>query len=183
MAQLFWDANNRPPRLVLRGSGVTLGEIDALEPRQWTNSDASFALTLKQHLLSSSFVTVTSEGEADAVILVDEDGAVEKPSLLSMLSPEDILRFCRCSLMPRNWNSLRAMLASSASRTRSVDERRGSPAAPDGIFATFAHIFLSFGNLERAVRRAIAEGRNKEAVDRLFGRKFDSVRRLVGTDF
>jgi hypothetical protein len=50
---------------------------------------------------------------------------------------------------------------------------------PQGFFGTFAHLFLSFGNLERAVRRALADGRPKEAIDRLFGRKFDSVRRLV----
>ena len=35
-----------------------------------------------------------------------------------------------------------------------------------GIFGTFAHVF-SFGNLERAVRRALGQGRHKEAVDRV----------------
>ena len=48
-----------------------------------------------------------------------------------------------------------------------------------GIFGTFAHVYLSFGNLQRTVRQALAEGRHKEAVDRLFGKKFDSLGRLV----
>jgi len=179
-ARAFWDATNRSPRLVLRGSGVTLGEIDTLESGQLTTLDDVLATQLKGHLLSSSFVTVAVEGEPDAVVLVDEEGAVDKPSLLSTLSPDEILRF---------WSLLtdaqkQEFFESHAGRLGDdelalwMGDRAALP-THHGIFGTFAHVFLSFGNLERAVRRALAEGRHKEAVDRLFGRKFDSVRRLV----
>ena len=157
-----------------------LGEIDPLESRELTTLDAGLALALKEHLLSSSFVTVAVVGEPDAVVLVDEDGAIDKPSLLATLSPDDILRF---------WS-----LLTDAQKQEFFESHAGelsdhelalwmgdSAARPTehGIFGTFAHVFLSFGNLERAVRRALGEGRQKEAVDRLFGRKFDSVLRLV----
>ena len=49
----------------------------------------------------------------------------------------------------------------------------------DSLFTTFAEIYIAFGNLERAVETALADNREKEAVDRLFGGKFDSLRRLV----
>ncbi len=180
IALACWDATGRSPALVLRGSGVTLGEIDPLESRELTTLDTGIANALKEHLLSSSFVTVAVVGEPDAVVLVDEDGAIDKPSLLATLSPDDILRF---------WS-----LLTDAQKQEFFESHAGelsdqelalwmgdSAARPTehGIFGTFAHVFLSFGNLERAVRRALGEGRQKEAVDRLFGRKFDSVRRLV----
>ena len=180
IARAFWDASGRSPALILRGSGVVLGQIDPLEPRQSTTLADGLADALKEHLLSSSFVTVTVAGEPDAVVLVDEDGAIDKPSLLATLSPDEILRF---------WS-----LLTDAQKQEFFESHAGelndqelalwmgdAAARPTehGIFGTFAHVFLSFGNLERAVRRALGQGRHKEAVDRVFGRKFDSVRRLV----
>jgi hypothetical protein len=56
-------------------------------------------------------------------------------------------------------------------------ERR--PEVADSFFITFTEVYVSFGNLQRTVRKALAEGREREAVDRLFGQKFDSLRRLL----
>jgi len=175
-----WDADTPSPPLLVRGGGVPLGEIGPLGPRQATLVGATFAARLKDHLLSSSFVTVAVEGEPDAVVLVDEEGGVDKPPLLATLSADEILRF---------WSLLTDAQKKEFFETHAGalddDERAlwigGSPSLPfeAGIFGTFAHVYLSFGNLERAVRNALEERRHKEAVDRLFGRKFDSLRRLV----
>jgi hypothetical protein len=179
-ATAYWDREAEPPTLTILGAGVKLGELAGLPPRAWQRVDRVLASALGQHLLSSSFVKVAVDAEEDATILVDEDGAVDKPSLLSTLSPADILRF---------WS-----LLTDAQKQEFFEEHAGeldndelrlwlgrSLSMPEGqgMFGTFAHIFLSFGNLERAVRRALEEGRPKEAVDRVFGRQFDSVRKLL----
>ena len=180
IAHAFWDASVVSPVLVLRGSGVMLGQIDSLEPRQSTTLSGELADALKEHLLSSSFVTVAVTGEPDAVVLVDEDGAIDKPSLLTTLSPDEILRFWSLltDAQKQEFFESHAGELSDQELALWMGDAAARP-TEDGIFGTFAHVFLSFGNLERAVSRALAEGRHKEAVDRLFGRKFDSVRRLV----
>jgi hypothetical protein len=179
-AVAFWDSASDSPRLTLEGSGVKLGEIGPFAPRQTLSLDPPLAHRLKEHLLSSSFVTVCVDNAPDSVILVVEDGAVDKPSLMSTISADEILRY---------WSLLSDAQKQEFFETHAGqlnDEERemwlGGPARPpaaDGIFGTFAHAYLSFGNLERAVRRALSEGRRKEAVDRLFGKKFDSLRSLV----
>jgi len=179
VATAFWDADSASPRLAIRGAGVLLGELAPIEPQQPVMADAEFSKRLREHLLSSAFVTVAVEGEADATILVDEIGALDKPSLLATLSPQEILQY---------WS-----LLTDAQKQEFIEIHAGElgdeelhrwmggtdvGAAGQGIFGTFAHLYLSFGNLERTVRRALSEGRPKEATDRLFGKKFDSLRKL-----
>lgn len=176
----FWDHTAVSPTLALRGSGVALGVINPLSPRIATVVDSSIAPKMQEHLVSSSFVTVLVEGEAEAVIVVEELSATDKPSLLSTITPEEILRY---------WSLLTDAQKQEFLETHAGDldddqkawigtgVNVGDPT--DGIFGTFAHIYLSFGSLERTVRFALREGRLKEAVDRLFSKKFDSVRRLV----
>jgi hypothetical protein len=179
-AKAFWDATKRSPRLVIRGSGVKLGDIEPLDSQQWTAIDAGIAARLREHLLSSSFVTVAVDGEPEATILVDEEGAVDKPSLLSTLSPEDILQFWSLLTDAQKQEFFETHIGELGDHELTLWMRdTKAPATQPGLFGTFAHVFLSLGNLERAVRRALADGRRKEATDRLFGRKFDSVRRLV----
>ena len=176
----LWDSNEDSPRLVIRGTGVTLGEIEPLTSRQLTAVNGKLAENLREYLVTSSFVSVCLEGAPDAVILVEEESAIDKPSLLSTLSPEEILRY---------WS-----LLSDAQKQEFFETHAGElndeelarwmtdavvQSREKGIFGTFAHVYLSFGNLERTVRKALEQGRHKEAVDRLFGKKFDSLRRLV----
>jgi hypothetical protein len=180
-ARALWDAEGSSPRLIIRATGVTLGEIEPLESRKLTVLDQELAERLKERLLSSSFVTVAVEGAPDAIVLVDEEASTDKPSLLSTITPDEILRFWslltdaqKQEFFETHADELgddQVALWIGADATRLVGQ--------DGIFGKFAHVYLSFGNLERAVRRALAAGRQKEAVDRLFGRKFDSLRRFV----
>jgi hypothetical protein len=179
-ARAFWDTPSSSPRLIIRATGVTLGEIEPLEAQRLTTLKSALADQLKAHLMSSSFVTVAIEGEADAVILVDEEGAIDKPSLLTTLSPEEILRFWSLltDAQKQEFFESHAGELDDEELARWMGDGATHP-HEDSIFGTFAHVYLSFANLERAVRQALAESRHKEAVDRLFGKKFDSVRRLV----
>jgi hypothetical protein len=181
IAEGFWDASTFSPILLLRGSGVQIGAIGPLAPRSPTNLDDDSGSRLKEHLLSSSFVTVVVEGEADAIVLVDEDGAIDKPSILATLSADEILRYWSLltDAQKQEFFESHAAELSDPELAMWIGNTEIRPSEV-GMFGTFAHIFLSFKNLERTVRAALAEGRRKEAVDRLFGRKFDSVFRLVG---
>jgi hypothetical protein len=159
---------------------VKLGDIEPLHSRQWTVIDADIAARLREHLLSSSFVAVAVHGEPEATILVDEEGAVDKPSLLSTLSPEDILQFWSLLTDAQKQEFFETHIGELGDHELTLWMRDiKAPMTQQGFFGTFAHVFVSFGNLERAVRRALVDGRRKEATDRLFGRKFDSVRRLI----
>jgi hypothetical protein len=179
-ARAFWDANEPSPHLTILASGVALGTIDPLQPRQLAILESNLADRLKEQLLTSSFVTVAVEDSVDAVILVDEEGAVDKPSLLATLSPDEILRFWSLltDAQKQEFFESHAGELSDDELDLWIGKRVRRPHEP-GMFGTFAHTYLSFGNLERTVRYALEEGRHKEAVDRLFGQKFDSLRRLV----
>ncbi len=179
-ARALWDANAPSPVLRLRAAGVPLGSIGPMEPRAWIILPPEIAEPLKDHLRSSSFLTVAVEGEADAVILVDEQGATHKPSLLTTLTPDEILRYWSL-LSPEQKQEFLEEHADTLDDPELalwIGEAAQRP-AESGFFGTFAHIYLSFGNLERAVRNALENDRPKEAIDRLFGRKFDSLRHLV----
>src|SRR5690606_1012700 len=49
----------------------------------------------------------------------------------------------------------------------------------DTVFDRFAGFFHAFGCLERGVRAALDDGREKEANYRLFGKKYDSLGSLL----
>ena len=159
---------------------MALGQLGPLAPRTpWPLGDAD-AERLKQHLVSSSFVAVQIAGEADATILVEEEGALDKPSLLARLPPEEILRYWslltddqKAEFFDEHAGDL------NDEEIRQVDWSSEDPAVGSIFFAAFAHVYLSFGNLERAIRKALAAGRHKEALDRLFGKRFDTLKRLV----
>lgn len=176
----IWDDQKQSPSLTIAGSGVLLGQLGPLKPRALSQLDDTAAERLKQHLISSSFVTVQIAGEADATILVEEEGALDKPSLLARLPPEEILRY---------WS-----LLTDDQKAEFFEEHAGelndeefakwtglvkAPRLDHSFFAAFAHVYLSFGNLERSIRKALAAGRHKEALDRLFGKRFDTLKRLV----
>lgn len=177
--QVLWDAPGDSPVLTLKGSGVPIAKVGPLPSGELVALDGTAAARLQQHLKSSSFVTVVVDEAPDATVLVEEEGAVDKPSLLARLPPEEILRYW--SLLTDDQKSefiVEHLDELDDEQTRTWIPGAAMPHA-QSMFATFAHVYLSFGNLERAVRKALDAVRTKEAVDRLFGRKFDSLNRLV----
>ena len=104
-----------------------------------------------------------------------------RPSLLFDLSPADILRY---------WSLLTAAQRAAFLEARAPElALRGEGAAlvsryvplPQGqtFFDRFAGMFLAFGNLERSVRAALSEKRDREAAYRVFGQKYDSLGSLL----
>jgi hypothetical protein len=181
-SRCYWDDSHESSPLTLLAHGVELATIPALACREWVLGPAALTLALAESLKTSSFVTVRiGDSGAEAQILVNETNMTHKPSLMATLSAADILRYWSL-LTPDQKNEFLEERAQELVSDPEIAmwlaaERR--PMVTDTFFTTFAEVFLSFGNLERTVRAALVAKREREAVDRLFGRKFDSMRRLI----
>jgi hypothetical protein len=179
-ANSFWDHVSPSPPLTLLAHGVELGRLDPLAARKWVDCPTELNDAIKHELRSSAFITVRIDGEEDALILVDEEDMIYKPSLISSLTVADILRYWSFLSVEQKKEFLEE-------HAEAFDDhevamwlgRNPTYEKSDSLFTTFAEIYIAFGNLERSVNAALAEGGEKEAVDRLFGGKFDSLRRLV----
>lgn len=180
-ARVLWDQPERSPALGIHAQGTPLFDVGPLPSRKWTHLAAAQAEALKGILASTSLLTVEVEGSQPAIILVQEEGMVKKPPILLNLSVSDILR-CWASLTPEQKALLYEVRYEEIAKVASAL----LPAKPLGrtetesVFDAFAGIFHAFASLERKVLDALRAGREKEAVHLLFGRKYDSLPRLLG---
>ena len=180
IAACYWDSTMDSPSLTLFSHGVEVAKLDRVGPRTWMDLDPTASAAIAKALISGSFITVHIEGEPDAQILVEEEQLAHKPSLMARVTAADILRYWALLTADQKKEFLEehADAFDDPEVALWLGDRRSLPDA-DSFFAPFAEVYFSFGNLQRAVRDALAAGRTKEAVDRLFGRKFDSLRRLI----
>ena len=102
-----------------------------------------------------------------------------RPSILSELSPEEILEY---------WSLLSAeQRAAFIERHGAFDEkleglpaaRRGSAEAGGTLFDRFAGVFHAFGCLRRHMEESLADERYDDAEMRLLGAKYDSLPELL----
>ena len=179
-ASCFWDETRPSPPLMLLSHGGGLAELQPLPPREWVALSVDVAGRIATALQSGSFLTVRIANEPDAQILVEEEQMTHKPSLMARVTAADILRYWSLLTPEQKKEFLEehADAFDDPELAMWLGEKR-PVSDSDTFFSTFAAVYLSFGNLQRAVRTAIAAGRQREAVERLFGRKFDSLRRLI----
>src|SRR5262249_3312066 len=145
----------------------------------WTALPSEHARALGDVLRSTSFLTVKAPGEVPATIVVQEEGMAQKPPILLNLTVSDILR-CWAALTPEQ----RAVLLEErylelAGRMSALGSKPLGRLEPASLFDAFAGIFYAFSSLERRVLVALQAGREKEVVYLLFGKKYDSLPRLV----
>lgn len=178
-ARAFWDRSEKSPVLHIEAQGSPLFDVGPLPSRKWTDLAAEQAHALAEILPSTSLLSVRVDGEEPATILVQEDGMAQKPSILLNLTVSDILR-CWAALTPEQ----RAIL---------LEERYLELAGPvsglvskplgrletGGLFDAFAGMFHAFSSLERRILGALAAQRENEVVYLLFGKKYDSLPRLL----
>lgn len=186
-AEALWNGSGPSPRLHLDAQGAPLFDLTALSPETPAKLTEEQAAELRRVLAFTSFLTVRIDGEDDAVILVQEEGMAAKPSILLNLSVAEILRYWaelndtqKAALLEEHYGRLVPSLSALMPKaTLGALDR-------ESIFDTFAGIFHAFGTLERDVWRALEDGREKEAVYRILGRKHDSlphlVERVLGAD-
>ena len=135
-------------------------------------------------LASTSFVEAriqTPSGPRAWRVLVREEGMTHKPSLLTLLTPEEILEY---------WS-----LLTESQKQAFLDERlepdealfglgtpspRPSPESIQTVFDRFAGIFHAFEQLSNWVDEKLTQDREAEVTARLFGKKYDSLPVLLG---
>ena len=135
-------------------SGRRLFTIEHGDVERWHVCDENAANAVREGLESSSFV-VMRRGDARWRVLVREEGMAHRPSILSELSPDEILEY---------WSLLSAEeRAAFIELHAAFDEAiEGIPAAEmdpieagDTLFDRFAGVFHAFGCLRRNIEKAL----------------------------
>jgi hypothetical protein len=133
-------------------------------------------------LSETSLVQVIGDRPDAVWLLVQEEAMSHKPSLLLQLTVAEILRYWalltaeqRAAFIEQRFPDL-----SATATGRDLLARLPPLRTVDSFFDRFAGIFHAFGCLERSVRDALAQDREKDAAYRLFGQKYDSLPTLLG---
>lgn len=190
-AEVFWDLRSKSPMLSLEApQGVPLGRLLPIEGGNWTAVPTEVSTAIEHALAVTSFVHVNGEATTPRLVLVQEEGMTHKPSLLMSLSAADILRY---------WSLLTADQRSAFLEAR-AGELIGTGMGDDlvarsrvttennSLFDRFAGFFHAFACLRSAIETALvpAAGQRanpREAIHRLFGRKYDSLGNLLDRVF
>lgn len=179
--EALWDGTEASPQMHVQAQGSPLFDLGPLQPGTWTALAAEQIPKLEKILrTSTSILTILVEDKPDATILVLEENMAQKPSILLNLSAADILKCWSCLtpeqkavLLEERYQELMAVASAHLPGAQSILQPTHS------IFDEFAGIFHAFGSLERQAIKALEEGREKEAIYLLFGRKYDSLHRLL----
>ena len=146
---------------------------------EWRDCGAEAADEVKALLASTSFVQVrirTSGGQRKWRVLVREEGMTHKPSLLTQLTPEEILQYWsllsesqRQAFLADRLETDEALLGFAEASAR---PRLGSIRT---VFDRFSGIFHAFERLSTWVDDKLGREREAEVTARLFGEKYDSL--------
>lgn len=179
--EVFWDDSAPSSALSVTAHGVELFRLEGLPAREWQPLPADACDELHRVLRSTSLLTVVGGGAEPGLLLVQEEGMSHRPSLLFDLSPAGILRYWslltaaqRAAFLEARAPELALLGEGAALVSRYVPLPQGQT-----FFDRFAGMFLAFGSLERSVRAALSEKREREATYRVFGQKYDSLGSLL----
>jgi hypothetical protein len=180
-AQAFWDAPGKTPILRIEARGIIIGTLPELPSRDWIDLSPEIVQRIGEMLPETSLFEVHGEKEYPLLLLVQEEGMSHKPSLLLSLSVADILRYWALLTPDQRIAFIEARAPEIAFNGLGSDLITRTLIKPEQttIFDRFAGCFHAFGSLERAVRAALDENREKEANYRLFGKKYDSLGTLL----
>jgi len=180
-ADAFWDDAAVSPATVVSAQGVELFRVEGLPSRTWQPLSKDACVELERVLRSTSLLSVVEGHREPGLLLVQEEGMWDKPSLLLDLSPAEILRYWSLLTLAQQAAFLEARAPEIAALGdgAALVTRFEPLAHHDSFFDRFAGIFLAFGAVERSVRVALREGRMHEATYRLFGQKYDSLGTLL----
>lgn len=181
VAEAFWDAPGPSPALTLEARGITVGTLPALPSRAWSPLGEEIAKKIAEHLTETSLFFVLAAGQAPALLLIQEEGMAQKPSLLVHLSATDILRYWSLLSVEQRAAAIEAHTAELALDGQGADlvARFKTLLEGETLFDRFAGVFHAFGSLERSTRSALDADQEKEVGYRLFGKKYDSLGSLL----
>jgi hypothetical protein len=179
VAEVRWEAADASPKLTLSIQGVRIAQLDPLAARTWTLLSEIVAVELRDRLRATSFVVV-EDGSDRATVLVQEEGMAHKPSLVTDLAIEDILRYWAFLTPDQRADYLAEKLpAVPGDDGEDLVTVVNQVTSPDRLFSRFAGIFHAFTRIEAEIVQALDDGRERDADYRLFGAKFDSLGPLL----
>lgn len=164
---------------ICQNNGDLLHEVKQPVCGEWELLPQFVAEQIEEMLKVTSFATI-KHAKGQWRVLVREESMAQKPSMLSELTPEEILMY---------WS-----LLSDAQRAAFIEERVISGGGGDfeglstrsfrylannTLFDRFSGIFHAFGRLSNHVLGCLERDRWKEAEQRMFGSKYDSLPELL----
>jgi len=156
---------------ILETSGRELFAVGQPRKGLWVALPDEIAGKIHEIMTSTSFFLVRY-GDATWRILVQEENMGHRPSLLTQLTPEEILEYWSL-LTPDQRAVFIGERLDELGREISPGDRPG--AHGNTFFDRFAGVYHAFGCLQRHVVEAIEERREQEAEARLLGAKYDSL--------
>lgn len=185
-AEVFWDegsqgGRHQAPPLTIEHLNIRLFDIPSFPCKTWSQLPLESTRVLQEKLVSTSIFQVKGDRSTPVPILVQEEGMSHKPSLLFTLSPADILRYWSLLTIEQRASFLanHAPVTALTGDDAALVSRYVPLAEQLTLFDRFAGIFHAFGSLERSIVEALASNREKEAIYRLFGKKYDSLGNLL----
>jgi hypothetical protein len=181
IAEAFWDASAPSSSLRIEARGIPIGVVPPLPSREWVLLLPDFGVRVREALLETSLFSVYIDADEPGLLLVQEEAMSHKPSLLFSLTAAEILKYWSLLTQQQKTAFLESHAPASALLGQGEDLvfRTRMSLTRDTVFDRFAAAFHAFGCMERAVRSALEEGRDKQASYRLFGRKYDSLGHLL----
>ena len=160
-------------------SGRDVHAIDHPGRGEWRDCGNGAAGRVKELLASTSLVEArieTTGGRCRWRILIREEGMTHKPSLLTQLTPDEILRYW--SLLSESQRQ--AFLADRLETDEAVldidpNRRPMPPEHIPSVFDRFAGVFHAFERFGSWVDDRLRRDRKAEVTARLFGEKYDSL--------
>lgn len=154
--------------------GQILFTLQRVQSGKWRPCGAVASAEVGKLLEMTSFLLLkTAEGSWR--VLVREENMAHRPSLLTELTPEEILMYW--SLLSREQQAwfIEERLAGTATLEGIRVARREIGPSRETVFDRFSGVYHGFERLYRHVAQSISGGQDKEAEARLFGQKYDSL--------
>ncbi len=184
-----WAANTLRYRMLDKTSGAvhlsttageTVAKLDNAVVGRWLTLPKSAADRVRELLLSTSFLEA-EHGRGYWRVLVRETGMSHRPSLLTSLTPEEILMYWSLlSPTQREQFLLDKLTTEDGLTLEGLQTNRGQRyLAHDTLFDRFAGIYHAFEQHKRHLLSSLEAGDLQEVEARLFGVKYDSLPELL----
>lgn len=176
----YWESSDRQlSRASAHMAGTPVFMLETIRRDRWVPLPSEAANAVRAKLTSTAFVEFRVDDHEPFRVLVREEAMAKKPSLLQALSAEEILEYWSLLSPEQREDFLALHFSELSAGTELVTEWLPSGKANQSMFDGFAGIFHAFSRLQTHVQKALEETREKEAVYRLFGKKYDSLPSLI----
>jgi hypothetical protein len=164
---------HEPMALEISAQGEPIAQIESCILNAWTPLPVDTD-QIERILRCTSFFQVSVDQDEPGTLLVCEEGMAHKPSLLTSLSPEDILRYWSLLSDEQREAFLESKLAAFL-RDQGITQAKALATTSKSLFDGFAGIFHAFATLKKHITEALEAERTKDAECRLIGDKYDSL--------